>query len=305
MNSLSINDFVCIAKMGLFELVVTLIDCEAEAGRKFPLFELLLKNNQLEIRTCADSLAVLARLITHLASEAEALTTADNASKETTDDSVQMEPIHRRRSSSSTGLSLTTGGSSNVDPATESHLVNMMENAMQDLESQPTIESTEKFRNEKPKKAPKSSKAVHAQSKGENDEEFCVVDVSRGKKTAKVDQREVPGADLNDDIEIVENYYTLPAKRIDPLTTLPDGFMVPLMRYVVRDFNVLWLLYGGEDFGNLPQNRPYSRAGIAHVNIRQRFTEAKQSIYTAGGAGRDHSVLVEILLSKVLRHFLA
>lgn len=121
-------------------------------------------------------------------------------------------------------------------------------------------------------------------------------------------------------------------RRTDPLTSLPSGYPLPLLQYFVRDFSIIWHLYGGKDFGNekktamfcspvrfpchflvfvdLPgevtEQKPYSRMSEAQhtPKLRQRFNEAKRNIYACGGPNRDHSVHAELYLNKVSAVFI-
>ncbi len=71
----TIEDLVCIARMGLFELTVMVTEHEEKLTvRVRPSLEISARNDQLEIRCCADSAALLTKILIQLATEQEKVT---------------------------------------------------------------------------------------------------------------------------------------------------------------------------------------------------------------------------------------
>ena len=114
--------------------------------------------------------------------------------------------------------------------------------------------------------------------------------------------------------------------RVDQLQR-PRHFPEPVTAYTIRELSITWHLYGGRDFpSNSPSSSPHlQRTGLSSIGtkklsvssppsqkikgagsvgrkgkVSQRGKEQETSGWKlAGGAGRDHSVLMEVELSKV------
>lgn len=70
----TIDDLVCIARMGLFELTVMLSEQQEKRPiRVVPSLEITARNDQLEIRCCADSAALLTKILIQLAMEQDSV----------------------------------------------------------------------------------------------------------------------------------------------------------------------------------------------------------------------------------------
>lgn len=67
--NLTLRDYVCLMKMGFFELILTNFEPpgDDDVDRQRPLQEIHVHNDSLEIRTCPDSFAVLTSILKYLA----------------------------------------------------------------------------------------------------------------------------------------------------------------------------------------------------------------------------------------------
>uniref|UniRef100_A0A8C2KYL5 Autophagy related 2A n=1 Tax=Cyprinus carpio TaxID=7962 RepID=A0A8C2KYL5_CYPCA len=95
-------------------------------------------------------------------------------------------------------------------------------------------------------------------------------------------------------IKVRDGYYSRPRGSSD-LLRAPARFPVPQNRVVLREVSVVWHLYGGKDFGGKPtapgaRGSPSRSAGPSRPQNSWRWV---------GGSGRQHTLLMEIQLTKV------
>uniref|UniRef100_A0A673MNR3 Autophagy-related protein 2 homolog A-like n=1 Tax=Sinocyclocheilus rhinocerous TaxID=307959 RepID=A0A673MNR3_9TELE len=95
-------------------------------------------------------------------------------------------------------------------------------------------------------------------------------------------------------IKVRDGYYSRPRGSSD-LLRAPACFPVPQNRVVLREVSVVWHLYGGKDFGGKPtapgaRGSPSRSAGPSRPQNSWRWV---------GGSGRQHTLLMEIQLTKV------
>lgn len=134
------------------------------------------------------------------------------------------------------------------------------------------------------------------------DDEFCIIEnvIGSGVKPKSGDPRIV--VDDRKPIKIIDGFFSTSAKRTAACFDLPNGYPVPEVRVFVREFTLVWMMYGGGDFASNStgaQQKPYSFWTTPSAKVRSRFTEAQKSPYTRGGAQRDHTVLMELELAKI------
>lgn len=56
-----------------------------------------------------------------------------------------------------------------------------------------------------------------------------------------------------DAIEIKENYFSQPTGKTD-LLKAPDHYPTAESRYTLRELTLVWFMYGGKDFTNVPKS---------------------------------------------------
>ncbi|VDK23559.1 unnamed protein product, partial [Anisakis simplex] len=132
------------------------------------------------------------------------------------------------------------------------------------------------------------------------DEGFCVVDEIPGSGITNV------GGEprirlLSDDVKLIDNWFEIPNEHYnDDILRLPSDFATPLIRYIVRDVSLLVHLYGGNDFGGFYGDKKRAPKTYSCEEFRYGYGPGQRLEADAtGGVNRDHSVHVEIQLSKM------
>uniref|UniRef100_A0A8C1SZB9 Autophagy related 2A n=1 Tax=Cyprinus carpio TaxID=7962 RepID=A0A8C1SZB9_CYPCA len=95
-------------------------------------------------------------------------------------------------------------------------------------------------------------------------------------------------------IKVRDGYYSRPRGSSD-LLRAPTRFPVPQNRVVLREVSVVWHLYGGKDF-NVKPTAPGARGSPSRSAGPSR---PQNSWRWVGGSGRQHTLLMEIQLTKV------
>uniref|UniRef100_A0A673AS59 Autophagy related 2A n=1 Tax=Sphaeramia orbicularis TaxID=375764 RepID=A0A673AS59_9TELE len=99
-------------------------------------------------------------------------------------------------------------------------------------------------------------------------------------------------------IRVKDSHFSRPRGSSD-LLRAPSRFPVPQSRVVLREISVVWHLYGGKDFGGKPIGRSVP-AGVRGSPSRSVASSRPQNSWRwAGGSGRQHTLLMEIQLTKV------
>ena len=137
-------------------------------------------------------------------------------------------------------------------------------------------------------------------------------------------------------LELIDNYYTIPVSdviliiihytlyimyyynyieqdaQIDQLKR-PKHFPDPIVIYSLRELTIIWHLYGGRDF-SIPPSPPSScspntvkkhkmATATSHEDVAfHNGGGTRNSWKRKGGLGRDHDVLMEMELNKVMEH---
>uniref|UniRef100_A0A6J0TYM4 Autophagy-related protein 2 homolog B isoform X1 n=1 Tax=Pogona vitticeps TaxID=103695 RepID=A0A6J0TYM4_9SAUR len=319
-NTLAVNlqrDYVQVMDMGLLELTIKAVKPGSDEERSKPRFELHCSSDVIHIRTCSDSCAALMNLIQYIASygdlnppakmEATSGVTKQNATADVSSRPSSQGPI--------------------LAEADQQILRDLMSDAMEEIETQqlnsPTKPQVNGVLDEKIQTPAAScsdlflfpdesgnlsqepsptytsftpniiNEAVDVPS--ENDD-FCILFAPKAAVSEK-EEEPVVKTFVADAILIKDNHFSLPVKRADTSKgTL--RFPIPLIRYVVKEISIIWHLYGGRDFGNIPPTSPAKsyispQSSPSHTPTRHGRSTA------CGGKGRNPDFLMEIQLSKV------
>uniref|UniRef100_A0A8D0C9M2 Autophagy related 2B n=1 Tax=Salvator merianae TaxID=96440 RepID=A0A8D0C9M2_SALMN len=309
------RDYVQVMDMGLLELTIRAAKPGSDGER--PRFELHCSSDVIHIRTCSDSCAALMNLIQYVASygdlnppaktEATCGMTKQNAKAEVSSRPSSQGPV--------------------LGEADQQILRDLMSDAMEEIETQQLASPVKPQANgildekmqtpapacsdlflfpdesgnfsQEPSPTYTSftphmiSEAIDGPS--ENDD-FCILFAPKAVVSDK-EEEPVVKTMVDDAILIKENHFSLPVRKADTSKS-PLRFPVPLVRYVVKEISLVWHLYGGRDFGNIPPTSP-AKSYISPQSSPSH-TPTKHGRTTAcGGKGRNPDFLMEIQLSKV------
>uniref|UniRef100_A0A183V3U4 Autophagy-related protein 2 n=1 Tax=Toxocara canis TaxID=6265 RepID=A0A183V3U4_TOXCA len=310
------NSFIQMLSMGLFQLeVLAANNFDAGVTRKelrCPLIEIKCKNDLVKVWACADSLVTLINMAIELA-ESDALQPVRAGGPEgvhTSDDS---------DGSSLKGVVSNTG--SLHMPSLDNQLTRLQEMVQSAMTSSPSryaqCELTEfgepavdEIASLDSLKKGLISDALHdlddmpvsghqrTISSG-TDEGFCVVDEIPGSGITNVGGEPRIRMLIEEEgcFSVVDNHFEVPdLKRSDDILRLPDHYPSPLIKYIVRDLSILLHLYGGNDLGEEKSPpKTYSSEEFRYGKGPGQRIESEAQ----GGVNRDHSVHVEIMLSKI------
>uniref|UniRef100_A0A8D2IUY4 Autophagy related 2B n=1 Tax=Varanus komodoensis TaxID=61221 RepID=A0A8D2IUY4_VARKO len=301
-------NYVRVMDMGLLELTIR---------TSKPRFELHCSSDVIHIRTCSDSCAALMNLIQYIASYGDLNPPAKtDATSGMTKQNAKAD-VSSRQSSQGPILA----------EADQQILRDLMSDAMEEIETQqltsPTKQQVNGILDEKTQTpapscsdlflfpdesgnlsqepsptyasfTPNMINEAIGDIPAENDD-FCIL---FAPKAVVPDKEEEPVVKtmVDDAILIKENHFSLPVKKADT-SKAPLRFPVPLVRYVVKEISLIWHLYGGKDFGNIPPTSPAKsyipQSSPSHTPTRHGRNTA------CGGKGRNPDFLMEIQLSKV------
>lgn len=116
-------------------------------------------------------------------------------------------------------------------------------------------------------------------------------------------------------LHITDNHFSIPIGKTDMLKA-PSHFPVPAYRYTLREMTVVWHMYGGNDF---KKNEKDATKKVVHFSDNQMSTSVgfinskagevvigsvqkkkkPMNWQVKGGVNRNHSVLMQLQLSKV------
>ena len=132
------------------------------------------------------------------------------------------------------------------------------------------------------------------------DHDFCILDDIGSAYGSKPSQPTVKLLNSSQSVSLIENHFAMTKEKsnlqIDYLKT-PKGFPKFQSRITLKNISLLWQIFGGQDFSAVTQgsiNQQQPRAAAAGFN--QNTTEA---LKTRGGPNRQESQLLEVFLSKV------
>lgn len=113
-------------------------------------------------------------------------------------------------------------------------------------------------------------------------------------------------------IRFIENHFIEPLGKADLLKP-PKQYPTPVYRYTLCEMSIVWHMYGGSDFKgdankhkkkvNFSDIRNVESVGFSNKNLESVTFTPKQSRLPwqiKGGANRDHNVLMELQLNKVM-----
>uniref|UniRef100_A0A673AP51 Autophagy related 2A n=1 Tax=Sphaeramia orbicularis TaxID=375764 RepID=A0A673AP51_9TELE len=306
------RDYVCVLDIDLLELAITTWKGSDTGKLSQPLFELRCSNNVVHLHTCADSCAALVNLLQYLVSQGDLHPPPRHASP--TEIAGQKLPLSE------------SPASVLPCPPAETAEINQYDlaDALIDTEkSSPSMPrgspvSVYLFPGEASKRnasVPQSddseldglvATATEALAETMSDEgsegstdndDFCILEAP-GMGIPPRDGEPVVTVLAQGPIRVKDSHFSRPRGSSD-LLRAPSRFPVPQSRVVLREISVVWHLYGGKDFGGKPIGRSVP-AGVRGSPSRSVASSRPQNSWRwAGGSGRQHTLLMEIQLTKV------
>uniref|UniRef100_A0A8C1SXR6 Autophagy related 2A n=1 Tax=Cyprinus carpio TaxID=7962 RepID=A0A8C1SXR6_CYPCA len=312
------RDYVCVLDIDLLELAITTWKGTDSSKLTQPLFELRCSNNVVHVHTCADSCAALVNMLQYLVSQSD----------------LHPPPRHTSPTEIAGQKLLLSESPASLPPCppAETAEINqcdltdalidterILQEETQDPAGSPSIRqaspvSVYLFPGEAPKLRPSvlegeesdidglvsTAMEAHADmmleegSEGSTDnDDFCILEAP-GMGIPPRDGEPVVTVLSQGPIKVRDGYYSRPRGSSD-LLRAPALFPVPQNRVVLREVSVVWHLYGGKDFGGKPtapgaRGSPSRSAGPSRPQNSWRWI---------GGSGRQHTLLMEIQLTKV------
>uniref|UniRef100_A0A8C4NVQ3 Autophagy related 2A n=1 Tax=Dicentrarchus labrax TaxID=13489 RepID=A0A8C4NVQ3_DICLA len=328
--SLCHTDYVCVLDIDLLELAITTWKGSNTGKLSQPLFELRCSNNVVHLHTCADSCAALVNMLQYLVSQGDLHPPPRHASP--TEIAGQKLPLSESPASVLPCPPAETAEINQYDLADalidteKSHREESLDPGSPSMQRGSPV-SVYLFPGEASKRnlsvlqAEDSeldglvATATEAQadmmsdegSEGSTDnDDFCILEAP-GMGIPPKDGEPVVTVLSPGPIRVKESHFSRPRGSSD-LLRAPSRFPVPQSRVVLREISVVWHLYGGKDFGGKPMsihaqhaNRGRSvPAGVRGSPSRSVTSSRPQNSWRwAGGSGRQHTLLMEIQLTKV------
>ncbi|RVE67358.1 hypothetical protein OJAV_G00102230 [Oryzias javanicus] len=327
------KDYVCILDIDLLELAITTWKGNNTGKLSQPLFELRCSNNVVHLHTCADSCAALINLLQYLVSQGDLHPPPRLTSP--TEIAGQILPLSESPASVVSCPPAETAEINQYDLAdalmdTErSHREESSDPGSPTVPSGPPV-SVYLFPGEASKQIPSVlqreaqeldglvSTAIEAQvdmsdedsEVSTDNDDFCILEAP-GMGIPPRDGEPVVTVLSQGPIKVKDSHFSRPRGSSD-LLRAPSRFPVPQSRVMLREISVVWHLYGGKDFGGKPISihaPSTSRGRSASAGVRGSPSRSvpssrpQNSWRWAGGSGRQHSLLMEIQLTKVsLQH---
>uniref|UniRef100_A0A672GZR9 Autophagy related 2A n=1 Tax=Salarias fasciatus TaxID=181472 RepID=A0A672GZR9_SALFA len=308
------RDYVCILDIDLLELAITTWKGSNTGKLTQPLFELRCSNNVVHLHTCADSCAALVNLLQYLVAQGDLHPPPRHTSP--TEIAGQKLPLSE------------SPASMQPCPPAETAEINQYDlaDALIDTERSLKDDALDPGSPSVPRGSPVSvylfpgeaSKRAQSALQGDDSELDGLVATATEVQVDLISEEGSEGSTDNDDfcileapgmgipprdgepvvtvlskepIRIKESHFSRPRGSSD-LLRAPSRFPVPQSRVVLREISVVWHLYGGKDFG-VP-------AGVRGSPSRNVSSSRPQNSWRcAGGSGRQHTLLMEIQLTKV------
>uniref|UniRef100_A0A4W6EXV5 Autophagy related 2A n=1 Tax=Lates calcarifer TaxID=8187 RepID=A0A4W6EXV5_LATCA len=325
-----IKYYVCVLDIDLLELAITTWKGSDTGKLSQPLFELRCSNNVVHLHTCADSCAALVNLLQYLVSQGDLHPPPRHTSP--TEIAGQKLPLSESPASVLPCPPAETAEINQYDLADalidteKSHREESLDPGSPSMPRGSPV-SVYLFPGEAPKRSPSIlqgedseldglvATAMEAQadmmseegSEGSTDnDDFCILEAP-GMGIPPRDGEPVVTVLSQGPIKVKDSHFSRPRGSSD-LLRAPSRFPVPQSRVVLREISVVWHLYGGKDFGGKPMsihaqqaNRGRSvPAGVRGSPSRSVASSRPQNSWRwAGGSGRQHSLLMEIQLTKV------
>uniref|UniRef100_A0A3Q4G063 Autophagy related 2A n=1 Tax=Neolamprologus brichardi TaxID=32507 RepID=A0A3Q4G063_NEOBR len=306
------RDYVCVLDIDLLELAITTWKGSDTGKLSQPLFELRCSNNVVHLHTCADSCAALVNLLQYLVSQGDLhppprhtspteiagqklplsespasmlpcppAETAEINQYDLADALIDMEKSHREESSPSMPRSSPVSVYLFPDEASK-HGPSVLQGELDGLVATATEAQADMMSEEG--------------SEGSTDnDDFCILEAP-GMGIPPRDGEPTVTVLCEGPIRVKDSHFSRPRGSSD-LLRAPSRFPVPQSRVVLREISVVWHLYGGKDFGGRPIGRSAPVRGSPSRSAPS--SRPQNSWRSAGGIGRQHSLLMEIQLTKV------
>ncbi|KAB5571342.1 hypothetical protein PHYPO_G00223950 [Pangasianodon hypophthalmus] len=326
------RDYVCVLDIDLLELAITTWKGNNTGKLTQPLFELRCSNNVVHVHTCADSCAALVNMLQYLVSQGDLHPPPRHTSP--TEIAGQKLPLSEAPTSLPPCPPAETAEINQCD-LTDALIDTERTLHEEDREFAGSPSSVKRGSPVSvylfPGEGPKFSSAalegeeseldqlvataaeVHADmmseecSEGSTDnDDFCILEAP-GIGIPPKDGEPVVKVLCKSPIKVRDGYFSRPRGSSD-LLRAPARFPMPQSRVVLREVSVVWHLYGGKDFGGKPisahtQHSHRGRsapAGARGSPSRSAGSSRPQNSWRwVGGSGRQHSLLMEIQLTKV------
>ncbi|XP_061756190.1 autophagy-related protein 2 homolog A [Nerophis ophidion] len=325
------RDYVCVLDIDLLELAITTWKGSDTGKLAQPLFELRCSNNVVHLHTCADSCAALVNMLQYLVSQGDlhppprhtlpteiagqklplsespatvlpcpAAETTEINQCDLTDALIDTEKSHQEERMDPGSPSMPRGSPVSVylfpGEASKRDLSVLEEEEDSELDGL-VATATEA----------QADMMMDEGSEGSTDnDDFCILEAP-GMGIPPRDGEPVVSVLSEGPIHVKDSHFSRPRGSSD-LLRAPSRFPVPQSRVVLREISVVWHLYGGKDFGAKPSlihgqhaNRGRSVPSGARGSPSRSVGSARpqNSWRWAGGSGRQHSLLMEIQLTKV------
>uniref|UniRef100_A0A8C1GK90 Autophagy related 2A n=1 Tax=Cyprinus carpio TaxID=7962 RepID=A0A8C1GK90_CYPCA len=267
------RDYVCVLDIDLLELAIT--TWKGTDSSKLPLFELRCSNNVVHVHTCADSCAALVNMLQYLVSQSDLHPPPRHTSPTEIAGQKLLVSFFFFYSYSIASFSKAPKLRPSVLEGEESDIDGLVSTAMEANADMMSEEGSE--------------------GSTDNDD-FCILEAP-GMGIPPRDGEPVVTVLSQGPIKVRDGYYSRPRGSSD-LLRAPTRFPVPQNRVVLREVSVVWHLYGGKDFNGKPirsaapgaRGSPSRSAGPSRPQNSWRWV---------GGSGRQHTLLMEIQLTKV------
>uniref|UniRef100_A0A3P8V0S0 Autophagy related 2A n=1 Tax=Cynoglossus semilaevis TaxID=244447 RepID=A0A3P8V0S0_CYNSE len=317
------RDYVCVLDIDLLELAITTWKGGDTGKLSQPLFELRCSNNVVHIHTCADSCAALVNLLQYLVSQGDLHPPPRHTSP--TEIAGQRLPLSETQASV---LPCPPAETAEINQCDLADALIDTERSYKEEALDPGSPSMRRaspvsvylFPGEATKHKPPVLQGDDSELDGlvtvateaqadmmsedgsdvsTDNDDFCILEPKDGEPVVTV-LSQVP-------IKVKDSHFSRPRGSSD-LLRAPSRFPVPQSRVILREISVVWHLYGGKDFGGKSMsihaqqaNRGRSvPAGIRGSPSRAVASSRPQNSWRwAGGSGRQHTMLMEIQLTKV------
>uniref|UniRef100_A0A8D3C911 Autophagy related 2A n=1 Tax=Scophthalmus maximus TaxID=52904 RepID=A0A8D3C911_SCOMX len=248
-----------------------------------PLFELRCSNNVVHLHTCADSCAALVNMLQYLVSQGDLHPPPRHASP--TEIAGQKLPVcsPSMRRGSPVSVYLFPGEAPKRSPSV------LQEEEEEDSELDGLVATATE--------AQADVMSEEGSDGSTDNDDFCILEAP-GMGIPPRDGEPVVTVLSQGPIRVKDSHFSRPRGSSD-LLRAPSRFPVPQSRVVLREISVVWHLYGGKDFGGKPIGRSVP-AGVRMSPSRSVGASRPQNSWRwAGGSGRQHTLLMEIQLTKV------
>ncbi|KAL3285630.1 hypothetical protein HHI36_000162 [Cryptolaemus montrouzieri] len=326
------RDYVNVISLGLFELSLRTTD---KNSKTHPHIDMRATNDCVHIYTCSDSGRALTQLITYIATDGD-LKLLENASNT---DSAYSSPRHHPTDQELISVDQVQD-ISKLTKSQHQQVNELLGEALEEPEVEPRQENfSDEYNtgarlfffpdenqviscNTQCKPLPQVVKELGDITlqcdEEDSDDDFYFVDEETG--LGLFPKNGVPEIKwlTNDPVRILENHFFVPVGKKDLLKT-PDNFPVPKYQYTLCEMNIIWHMYGGNDFRIPSQKKKDKNVSFSDGKLHDpvtfsnreqiRFTQnyfgsktkaqPKMSWKVRGGINRDHRVLMELELNKV------